>query len=940
VVTDRQGVYRITDVPTGNVVLSISYTGLNTQQVPVTISPGTPRQQDVGLTADIYTLNKFVVSGEREGNAAAMTLQRQSDGVRSIASTDAFGSLFGNPADLIMKLPGVEGESVGGDIRFIRVRGMSQNLLTVTLDGNRVGSATGGATTRDFEFSQSNADAIERIEVVKSPTPDMDGDSIGGAVNMVSKSAFDSSPERRISGSIGADWRVADSRDKMHPNYSLAYSEVFMGKLGVSLNWGYRVHTSMIDLPSMTHEAVPNGVAGPAYISSFGFTDFRSTRTRAGLGVKLDYKLSDSTRVSLNAQPGNHYWEKTYNTAATWSTTAAVATRDANSNLTGTGGIVPGYSDTRTDIRQITASNLNVGTTDLFQDGRLKNYSLGVVHKFEKLDIDYSAYRTRSKIYYIGTTNPRFIIPNVGFRIENTGDEFFRTVTQTAGPDWTNIANYTQNTFSVTPNTVWDGLDGAQINAKKSFASPVPTYLKTGLRWRSQARNRISNPRTGNWVGPDGVMGINPATGINDDNLAQFMERRLMSGNLARYNDLPFPRNARAGLPFEPGMEQSPQSFLQSTAANMQSGLQNATRFTEDIGAAYVMGHVDLGRVSVMGGLRVERTKTWGEGALQIVTPEERARRAAWVGPVTVAEDVRRRTAEFGNRQTRSGDYRTVLPGVHFKYSPVAGVVTRLSYATNIGRPSIGQLVPNTSVDIDNRTVASSNPSLKPQTANNFDFTAEYYFEPAGQITAGVFLKEIKNFIYTAGGATVPEGLDNGFEGNYGGYLYTTQYNGGAGRVRGFEVSYSQQFTFLPGFWSGLGAYANMTRMDAQGNYGAGNAITLATQSKIAGFNPLNANIGISYIRNRVSLRFQGNYRGRYLTSFNAIESRRTYRDARPTLDVKVLYTLSKHFDAYLDVSNITDTMDQENHVGEGVRRASSALLIKPMYIFGVRARL
>ena len=37
--------------------------------------------------------------------------------------------------------------------------------------------------------------------------------TIGGAVNLISKSAFDSSPERRIRGSIGGIWRATDPRD-------------------------------------------------------------------------------------------------------------------------------------------------------------------------------------------------------------------------------------------------------------------------------------------------------------------------------------------------------------------------------------------------------------------------------------------------------------------------------------------------------------------------------------------------------------------------------------------------------------------------------------------------------------------------------------------------------------------------------------------------------
>ena len=81
-------------------------------------------QRDIGLTAEIYKMEKFTVAGEREGNALAITLQRQSDGVKNVVSADAFGNLAGNPADLLMRMPGIAGESVGGDIRFIRIRGL------------------------------------------------------------------------------------------------------------------------------------------------------------------------------------------------------------------------------------------------------------------------------------------------------------------------------------------------------------------------------------------------------------------------------------------------------------------------------------------------------------------------------------------------------------------------------------------------------------------------------------------------------------------------------------------------------------------------------------------------------------------------------------------------------------------------------------------------
>jgi iron complex outermembrane recepter protein len=276
---------------------------------------------------------------------------------------------------------------------------------------------------------------------------------------------------------------------------------------------------------------------------------------------------------------------------------------------------------------------------------------------------------------------------------------------------------------------------------------------------------------------------------------------------------------------------------------------------------------------------------------------------------------------------------------VHLKYSPLPRIVTRLGFAKNIGRPSIGQLVPNATINDENQTVRTSNPDLKPQTAKNYDVSVEYYFEPAGVVSAGVFYKDIRQFIYTAGGAIIGPGADNGFEGEYAGYSLTTQYNGGTATVKGLELNYNQQFTFLPGFWKGFGAFANFTKMEAEGNYGTGEALgSLAPTPKIAGFNPLNANAGISYIRNKLSLRVQMNHRARYLLTFNANESRLVYARARTTVGVKSSYRISRRFDVYFDVVNLLAEPDREREYGGGRPQAYSMML--PQLFFGINGRL
>src|SRR5687767_7625792 len=138
VLTDSAGGFRFDGISPGPMKLTISYTGLDETTVPVTVQPGTQTRRDVGLTSQIYAMNAYVVAGEREGNAQAVTLQRLSAGVKNIVSTDAFGNLAGNPADLLVRLPGIEGDTVDGTIRYVRIRGMNQNLTTITMDGNRL----------------------------------------------------------------------------------------------------------------------------------------------------------------------------------------------------------------------------------------------------------------------------------------------------------------------------------------------------------------------------------------------------------------------------------------------------------------------------------------------------------------------------------------------------------------------------------------------------------------------------------------------------------------------------------------------------------------------------------------------------------------------------------------------------------------------------------
>ncbi len=965
--TERGGGFELR-VPAGEYSLAVSYTGLDLQRVAVTVPRGAQVRRDVALTADIYRMNPFTVTGEREGNALAITLQRESLGVRNIVSTDAFGALAGNPADLLMRLPGIEGTSTSGDTRYIRIRGMHESLSSVTVDGNRVASANGAGTDRVMEFHPTGADAIERIEVIKSPTPDMDGDSIGGAVNMVSKSAFDRAPGRQIKASIGGIWRpLSQRKDPIHENFTFSYAEVFGGRLGVAFNFASRVHGTPEDINNAGWQTLANGVTGPRFNSSFSFENLQYyDRSGLGGGLKVDYKLQENQRVFVNLK-WDRYEEHAFAHGGAFSTTASLATVDAAGNPTGGGGIMPGY-DNRTTVWRgnstlangaplAAPSALNTYTRTTERKNTIAQVTVGGEHRFPGLLVDWNGYQSRAKVGYPGNKRFDLFTRGFGLQIDRVDEPYYPYVRQTSGRDITDIASYdnpTSNTYTINlRKTAWDQYRGFSGNAKREFATVVPSSLKIGYRYRGQQRDGVNTAYRGNYVGRDGVIGLNPATGLNDDNLAQFVlplqdPAVRYSDRYRRYPRLPFPRrmgfaDGPRGYRGEPAFnidsafQRNRELFRDDIAFNLQQNLEGYTRFQEDINAAYLQGDVQLGRLGILAGVRVERTETYGRGAGATITAEERARRAAWVGPVTDAELARRTLAQYGTLTEANGEYQNVLPGVHFRYRPSRHLVARLSYATNIGRPDIGNLIARTTANPDNFTVSANNPSLKPQTSDNFDLSVEYYFRPAGVLSAGVFLKELKNFIFTQTGATVGNGPDNGFNGDYAGYVLTTKVNGGSAKIKGFEFNFSQQFTFLPGWLAGFGAFANYTRLDAEGNYNTGNSIAVQPNAEVAGFNPQLANFGVSYIRNKLTVRVQFSHRDRYLITYSPTESAKTYARKRNTFDLKTGYQISRTFDVYLNVDNVLNEYDRALELFGGF--PTSVIRISPIFHFGVNAR-
>jgi iron complex outermembrane recepter protein len=241
--------------------------------------------------------------------------------------------------------------------------------------------------------------------------------------------------------------------------------------------------------------------------------------------------------------------------------------------------------------------------------------------------------------------------------------------------------------------------------------------------------------------------------------------------------------------------------------------------------------------------------------------------------------------------------------------------------------------VPNFSASDTAHTVTLDNPSLKPQFARNFDLSLEYYLKPVGLLSAGLFRKNLRDFVFRQQRGVVDAGTDNGFGGRYVGYDIFTNGNGGRGRVDGVELSYLQQLSFLPGALRGFTLLMNYTRLQATGDYGqdSGGA------GGLVGFVPDTANMRASYNYRWFAPYVQWSYTGKTLDSFNAIPQMQTNRLERRLVNAGFSLRLPRNLEFFFDASNVFDEPQRTAHFVSGTR--VSTIYNGPFISFGVNGR-
>lgn len=850
------GAFRFTNVPAGSYTLLVQYPGATEQTRTIEVSETGEITETFSLAsrsygADDAVMDTVLVIGQQANLLSSIARQRASDTVETVLTRDAIGQFPDqNVAEALRRAPGINVLNDQGEGRFVSVRGLDPNLNSASINGNRI-LATGG-DERAVALDVIPSELIESIEIKKTLTPDMDGDTIGGSIEINTTSAFD---RKKDFFSASLEGSYNDLNEKTSPKGSVDFIKQFGDRVGVAGGFSYYDREFSTDNVEMDGWSVADD--GTVYAEDVEYRDYDVRRERYGLTLGADFRLNETT--DLYARGLYSSFDDT-----------ELRTR-----------LIFGLSEQPTSGTDTTASfdsadgriQVRRDLKDRGEAQTISSFSAGGKTETGPWTFTYDAAYSEADQTEDGSIDPirfqaRYQTPGaLGVTFDYSDlerPEFNIDFGQAAFVD---PRRYRLTLLErTTEERAKDKESSVKGDIARSFALSSGTFeVKAGakLRQREKSLNFVIDI----FDGYDGDLTLADVAG-------------QPSYGLANISPVPSLGSVR--------------SFVRSNIALFEQNqldtdfASNAESYQaeEDILAGYLMGKLEVNNLRLIGGVRVERTETATTGNRTLIVEE-----GAIVGGAALDDDTL-----FLTPVSFENEYTDVLPSLNLRYDVSDRIVARAGAFQSLIRPSFGKFAPRFIIEEneDNeRSGEFGNPDLDPYRATNLDATIEYYFSPESVIQAGVFYKKIDDFI-----------VDAEFEnGVFAGIAYdeaVIPVNGDQAEVRGFEFAYGQAFTMLPAPFDGLLANINYTYTDAEGDV-LGRTVPLPTSSKHT------YNLVLGYEKGPLSLRLSGAGRSSYLDELGGDAESDRYVRSHFQVDASAKYRINQNFQIFGELVNLND---------------------------------
>lgn len=682
--TNSAGEFLLLNVPAGAQSVDVSYVGYPDVRQTVSVGAGQAVRADVAFGSDVVTLDRFVIEGSLVGTARAINEQRASETLTNIVAADEIGNFADqNVAESLQRIPGVSLYRDQGEGRYIVLRGLNYNYTNVKVNGASFAGADLGERATALDVVPT--DMLASIEVTKVPTPDLDGEGLGGQVNVKTKTPFDN-PGFQLS--IDAQGQYADLDDVFSQKFNLTFSDTSAdGKWGylIAPTWQERKFGSHnVEMGAWGEATAPDG-SEHLVIEELEFREYEILRTRYGAAAALEFKPDENGLFYLRATYNRFTDEELRHLSLIpfVEGTGIAALDDTSATVTG----VRRYAR-RLRIRE---KDQEVFAATLGGERRLGSwlveghlgYTVGEERRPDEITARFRR-NTRDQTFRYAFTNPYDI-----------------QLTQVAGASLADPANYNFQRIDLANESGEEKELDAAIDLRRDLDTANPAYVKFGARFRAKEKS-------------------SEAEVYELDGAPSSFTFANVAGGLSNYPYLQVPLI---------DAEKVKQAFYGNRAAFTGGRVYEDSEtddwdLNEDVLAAYAMGSMSFGKTNVIAGARVERTEFDTTGKeVDLVN-------------------------ETSTRVRSSRSYTNWLPGVYFRHDVNDRLVLRASWSNSLARPNFGDIAYRTRINEDDGEIFIGNPDLETLESMNWDASAEYYLPSLGVVSATVFLKDIKNFSY------------------------------------------------------------------------------------------------------------------------------------------------------------------------------------------------
>ena len=929
--TDDGGLFRLTDVPVGRIRISARYLGLDSQTIVVEVPAGGRVQREIELkppaalrTGDkeeVIQMQRFTVVVDREmsAQAVAMNEQRNAPNLKNVVAIEEFGDRGGeNIGEFLQLLPGVSIVTTGIEPDNVSLRGLPSNGTGLTIDGGAVASSRDARVPTLRAVPMAN---VSRVEVTKVPTPDMPANGLGGSINLITKTGFETRRPQlsyQVYGLFHSSTGLTleggprhhlpqDTARWKQPSFDFSYSHPVNKSLAITVG-GSRTWR-MRPMESGNDETANWDIISLFQRTSQWTTLVQLNKTLSGQ-LGLDWRISPTDTLSLSVHQ------------RTWSLPITRSTMIVNYGAGARGG--PDFTQgAATGVGTVTQGNNWRVDEFLTKQLTAKYRHRGALWRIDAAG-SWSKSRNSTADIDEGTfNNVNSVISNLVIRgegIPKSGGIIprrYSAVSRTGAP----VDIYSGDLYSIPSGTsnqnTREGIaSNARLDLARDFASVVPFSVKVGVSADRIANDAQTDAKTWNFR-PNGASDVAARMA---GNFAVFDEAFLSSGPTVYgvpYRELSLKKVYEL-------YRQRPEWFVLDDALAYQSKVSGSREFAETVSAAYLRSDFRFfhSRLWIVTGVRFEHTAGEGRGPLDDINAQYQRdasgnyiRNAAGQRVLITSDALALRKLRYQERAASAKQrYNGYYPSFNATYNLSDNLLIRAAYARTIGRPDLNYITPGTTItapEVANPTITVSNTRLRPWTADNYDLTVESYNFRDGFGVFGVFQKNIRNFFGSRSVQATPDLLDlysvpN--DGSYGNYRIVTMENAGDAKVTGVEFGYRQSLTFLPHWARGLQASFTVTKLKLSGS----------NTAEFTGFNPSTFSGGVNLLRERFFIKATLSYQGETRRASvdpsvaNGIPANAyLYQGKRVRLGITTQYSLSRRYAIYASIMDVGG-FDQE----------------------------